>query len=131
LRNFCTENTGIYSCGPIDDSFTIWRQREAKTLTKEELFVALQKKWIELHDIKDGDEVKVIRTFSNGEGGCTSAFYDEEKYVGNVYTILDTFTKAMDTGINLFGGPILPYFCLEPIKDTYCSACGQRIINKK
>lgn len=84
---------------------------------RTEIFVYLQKKWIDLHGIKNGDTVKVIRTFSEGECGCESSFYDEPQHVGKIFKIDDTLKGNMQIGINLDNGPIMPYFCLEPVKE--------------
>lgn len=84
---------------------------------KEEIFVKLQAKWIKLNEIKNGDEVKVIRGFTKDEQGCTSGYHNSiDRYIGKTYTIQDNFREAMSHGINLSSGPVVPYFCLEPVK---------------
>lgn len=95
-------------------------------MTQTEIFVALQQKWIKLHGIKDGDKVRVIKKFEKGELGCSSTFYNND-YTGKEYVISDPLGgSSMEKGINLCCGPILPYFCLEPVKEEITYTRGQR-----
>jgi len=98
--------------------------------TQQEIFVKLQQKWIELNNVKNGDKVRVIRIFKEGEGGCTSHFNDID-YTGRTFTIDNKLENNMDCGINLKSGPILPYFCLEPVKKEVFYSMGQRFSSKK
>ena len=83
---------------------------------QEKIYIELQKKWIELVDLKVGDQVKVLRGFENNELGCGIDKGDSDEIIGDILKV----RRINYTNINIideFGNWWeFPFFCLEKVE---------------
>lgn len=80
----------------------------------QQIYQALQDKWVELNEIKVGSKVKVIRTATDFENGWDLVWMGSmSSQVGKVVTIDEIKTNS--NGLHLDVGCSYPYFVLEPV----------------
>ena len=94
---------------------SIEKVKETKPLSKEEIYLQLQNKWVELNDVKRGTKVRLFRSWEDGEGGYST---NNHSFYG------DDLGESIVEDISTEDGPCIicdgfdaPYFCLEVVED--------------
>ena len=82
----------------------------------KKIYIELEKRWIELTGLQQGDAVKVIRKASHHEMGWNDIWIERYMFENEIHSFQGPVSDGK--GIKLSNGFCYPYFVLEPVKTT-------------
>ena len=101
----------VDNCTRIEEEIVYKPQIPQSMKTKEEIYKALQAKWVELVNPKRGDKFKIVRV-PKEEDIFSGMINVEEELVGKVFP----FSHVSEYHIVLNGANI-PYYCIEKVEE--------------
>jgi len=84
-------------------------------MTENNIYIALEKKWIELNKIKIGDNVKILRISKSHENGWAMPWGKPMNDTKNKTLKIKGLSNPNGYGILLSNRFFYPYFVLEPV----------------
>ena len=103
----------------------------------QEHYKAMQEEWVKLYKVKKGDELKVLRTFKEGELGCNAGWWPvKEKYIGQTGKLISFGSTTLYLQFNGNDSYYFPFLVLvkiasAPIKEMtvaeICEALGYEV----
>ena len=112
----------IHNSGSLDVSangLTLYHNPESLTIAS---YKKAQAFWIKKHKIKEGDKVKIVKGYKNGEDGFnlpttddTTNNREKKALIGIIVKIGFVNTNYINIKDSSSGIWVFPYFCLEPI----------------